>query len=243
MKTISFSSRTLKEILRDPLTLFFGLGFPGVLIILLSAIQANIPVSIFEINALAPGMTVFGLSFMTLFSATIVAKDREIAFLYRLYATPMKSFDFILGYTLPLIPISIAQSIFCFAVGAFFGLTITVNIIYSIVFIIPEMTAKASQNIGIAKENNIPHLLYTPESIQMKPEEMMEFFKKSGVRVYANRPCVVYCSQSYLFLHSADEGEYDFSDGKKRTFVDMFTKKQYTFPCVLKSGQSYLFER
>ena len=92
------------------------------------------------------------------------------------------------------------------------------------------MTAKASQNIGIAKENNIPHLLYTPESIQMKPEEMMEFFKKSGVRVYANRPCVVYCSQSYLFLHSADEGEYDFSDGKKRKFVDMFTKKQHFLP-------------
>ena len=137
MKMISFSSRTLKEILRDPLTLFFGLGFPGVLIILLSAIQANIPVSIFEINALAPGMTVFGLSFMTLFSATIVTKDRESAFLYRLYATPMKSFDFILGYTLPLIPISVAQCIFCFAIGMLFGLSITVNIIYSILFIIP----------------------------------------------------------------------------------------------------------
>jgi len=137
MRMTSFAKRNLKEMLRDPLTLFFGLGFPGILIILLSAIQANIPVSLFEINSLAPGMTVFGLSFMTLFSATVVAKDRESAFLYRLYATPMKSFDFILGYTLPLIPISIAQCIFCFAVGMIFGLTITVNIIYSIICIIP----------------------------------------------------------------------------------------------------------
>jgi len=137
MRMTSFAKRNLKEMLRDPLTLFFGLGFPGILIILLSAIQANIPVSLFEIYSLAPGMTVFGLSFMTLFSATVVAKDRESAFLYRLYATPMKSFDFILGYTLPLIPISIAQCIFCFAVGMIFGLTITVNIIYSIICIIP----------------------------------------------------------------------------------------------------------
>lgn len=137
MRMMSFAKRTFKEMLRDPLTLFFGLGFPGILIILLSAIQANIPVSLFEINTLAPGMTVFGLSFMTLFSATIVAKDRESAFLYRLYATPMKSFDFILGYTLPLIPISIAQCIFCFAIGTIFGLAITVNIIYSIICIIP----------------------------------------------------------------------------------------------------------
>ena len=50
-----------------------------VLLVLLSAIQANIPVSLFEIDTLTPGITVFGLSFMTLFSATLIAKDRESA--------------------------------------------------------------------------------------------------------------------------------------------------------------------
>ena len=84
MRTLTFAKRCAKEILRDPLNLFFGLGFPLVLLLLLSAIQANVPVSLFEIDRLTPGVTVFGLSFMTLFSATLIAKDRESAFLQRL---------------------------------------------------------------------------------------------------------------------------------------------------------------
>ena len=78
MRMLTLAHRNAKEILRDPLNLFFGLGFPLVLIGLLSAIQANIPVSLFEIQHLTPGITVFGLAFMTLFSATLLAKDRAV---------------------------------------------------------------------------------------------------------------------------------------------------------------------
>ena len=85
MRMMTFAKRCMKEILRDPLTLGFGLGFPLVLLALLSAMQANIPVNLFEINTLTPGITVFGLSFMTLFSATLIAKDRETSLLQRLY--------------------------------------------------------------------------------------------------------------------------------------------------------------
>ena len=73
MRMMSFAGRNAKEILRDPLSLAFGLGFPLVLLFLMSAIQANIPVSLFEIERLTPGITVFGLSFVTLFSATLIA--------------------------------------------------------------------------------------------------------------------------------------------------------------------------
>ena len=109
MRMLAFAQRNTKEILRDPLNLLFGLGFPLVLILLLSAIQANIPVALFEIRHLTPGITVFGLAFMTLFSATIIAKDRSSALLQRLYTTPLTSLDFILGYTLPILPIAVAQ--------------------------------------------------------------------------------------------------------------------------------------
>ena len=137
MKILKFAKRTAKEILRDPLTLSLGIGFPVILILLLSAIQANVPVSIFEIDSLAPSMTVFGLSFMTLFSATLIAKDRESAFLPRLYASPMRAVDFIVGYTLPILPISIIQSALCFVLGIILGLDVTVNILFSLIFIIP----------------------------------------------------------------------------------------------------------
>lgn len=137
MKCLTFAKRTAKEILRDPLTMVFGLGFPVVLLLLLSAIQANIPVPMFEIETLAPGMTVFGLSFMTLFSATLVAKDRESALLQRLYATPMTGWDFILGYMLPMLPIAFAQGVCCFLVGALLGLKLTANILLAALFVLP----------------------------------------------------------------------------------------------------------
>ena len=114
MRMMAFAQRCAKEILRDPINLGFGLGFPLVLLALLSALQANIPVNMFELQMLTPGMTVFGLSFMTLFSATLVAKDRESAFLQRLYTTPLTAVDFILGYMLPLLPIALGQTVICY---------------------------------------------------------------------------------------------------------------------------------
>lgn len=137
MKMLTFANRNTKEILRDPLTLIFGLGFPIVLILLLSAIQANIPVALFEIASLTPGITVFGLSFMTLFAATLIAKDRSSSLLQRLYTTPLTAVDFMLGYTLPIIPFSVAQSIVCYVVAMILGLKPTVNILLAVLFIIP----------------------------------------------------------------------------------------------------------
>lgn len=137
MRMLTFAERNTKEILRDPLNLAFGLGFPLVLILLLSAIQANIPVALFEIGHLTPGITIFGLSFITLFSATIIAKDRSSSLLQRLYTTPMTSGDFILGYTLPMIPISIAQCVVCYLAAIVLGLQITATILYAIIFIVP----------------------------------------------------------------------------------------------------------
>ena len=137
MRMMTFAKRCTKEMLRDPINLGFGLGFPLVLLLLLSAMQANIPVSLFEIDTLTPGITVFGLSFMTLFSATLIAKDRESAFLQRLYTTPLTGLDFILGYMLPILPIAIGQTIICYLFAIPLGLTVSVNIIYAIIGIIP----------------------------------------------------------------------------------------------------------
>ena len=137
MRMMTFAKRCTKEILRDPINIGFGLGFPLVLLLLLSAIQANIPVSLFEIDTLTPGITVFGLSFMTLFSATLIAKDRESALLQRLYTTPLMGFDFIMGYMLPLLPIAMVQTIICYLFAIPLGLTVSANIVYAIIGIIP----------------------------------------------------------------------------------------------------------
>ena len=137
MKVRTLAVRCAKEILRDPINLGFGLGFPLVLLLLLSAIQANIPASLFEIHTLTPGITIFGLSFMTLFSATLVARDRESAFLQRLYTAPLKPLDFILGYMLPLLPMALGQTAICYLAAISLGLTVRVNIVYAVLGIVP----------------------------------------------------------------------------------------------------------
>lgn len=137
MRMISFAKRCSKEILRDPINLFFGLGFPLVLLVLLSALQANIPIALFEIGTLTPGITVFGLSFMTLFAATLIAKDRESALLQRLYATPLTAADFILGYMLPILPISLCQTLICYLFAIPLGLKFCVNVCYAVIGMIP----------------------------------------------------------------------------------------------------------
>ena len=137
MRMMTFAQRCTKEILRDPINLGFGLGFPLVLLFLLSALQANIPVALFEINTLTPGITIFGLSFMTLFSATLIARDRESALLQRLYTTPLTGFDFIMGYMLPILPIALGQTVICYLFAIPLGLTVSVHIIYAAIGIIP----------------------------------------------------------------------------------------------------------
>lgn len=137
MRMLTFARRNAKEILRDPLTLFFGLGFPLVLLVLMSVIQANIPVSLFELPHLTPGVTVFGLSFMTLFSATVIAKDRGSAFLSRLYTTPLTPTDYLLGYTLPMLPIAAAQCAVCYLGAILLGLDVTVHLLSAILMIVP----------------------------------------------------------------------------------------------------------
>lgn len=137
MRMMTFAKRCTKEILRDPLNLFFGLGFPLVLLLLLSAIQANVPVNLFEINRLTPGITVFGLSFMTLFAATLISKDRESALLQRLYTTPLTGMDFIMGYILPILPIALGQTIICYLFAIPLGLTFSANVLYAIIGMIP----------------------------------------------------------------------------------------------------------
>ena len=137
MRMRVFARRCAREILRDPVNVGFGLGFPMVLLVLLSAIQSSIPVSLFEIEALTPGISVFGLSFLTLFSATLIARDRESAFLQRLYTTPLTGTDFILGYILPLLPMALGQSTVCYLAAMPLGLRLNANVLWAVLGNIP----------------------------------------------------------------------------------------------------------
>ena len=137
MRTFAFASRCRRELLRDPLTVAFGLGFPLVLLYLLSLLQRNIPIPMFEVDTLAPGVAAFGLTFIALFSAMLVSKDRTRSLMMRLCASPMQAQDFILGYLLPMLPLALGQSLVCFLFAIPLGLTVSGNILFAILGIIP----------------------------------------------------------------------------------------------------------
>lgn len=132
-----FASRNLKEMLRDKLNLAFGLGFPIIVLLLLTLIQSNIPVSMFELENLTPGVAVFGLSFVSLFSGMLIARDRCESFLMRLFSSPLRASDYILGYILPLLPLSVGQIVCCFLVAFLLGLKVTVDVLLCIAVTIP----------------------------------------------------------------------------------------------------------
>lgn len=136
MRAYLFAKRNIKEILREPINLFFGLGFPLILLGLLSVINANIPPEadnpMFAINNLAPGIAMFGTTFMALFGGMLLAKDRTSSFLMRLFTSPMRSADFLLGYTLPMIIMAAAQAAVTLSASILCGLTVSIGIIAAI---------------------------------------------------------------------------------------------------------------
>lgn len=137
MRMLLFAKRNAKEVLRDPINLLFGLGFPLALLALLSLINAAIPPeagnTMFAIENLAPGLAMFGSVFMALFAGMLLSKDRSSSFLMRLFTSPMTSFDFILGYTLPMLVMTIAQAAITLSAAAVFGLEMSINILFATV--------------------------------------------------------------------------------------------------------------
>lgn len=126
MKSIVFAGRVGKEITRDPLSYIFCLGFPIVMLILMSIIDSSIPaqanMTVFHIENLAPGIAYFGLTFLMLFTAIQVSRDRTTALLLRLYASPMKPGSYLIGYTLPILVLGLGQMVICFAAAYGIGL-------------------------------------------------------------------------------------------------------------------------
>lgn len=137
MKAGSFALRNTKEILRDRLNLIFGIGFPVVVLVLLTAIQSNIPVDLFRLDSLTPGVAVFGLSFISLFSGFTIAKDRSSSLMLRLFVSPMTAKDYILGYTVPLLPMALAQGILCFGVALLLGMEFRMQIVLVLLVLLP----------------------------------------------------------------------------------------------------------
>lgn len=134
---IVFSKRCTKDIVRDKVSVAMNLLFPLAILLLLTLIQSGIPQPIFALPSLAPGMAVFGLSFICLFSATLISRDRTTSFMSRLMASPLRANDIIIGYTLPQVLVALCQTAICYIAAIALGLKPSVHIIVAILVNLP----------------------------------------------------------------------------------------------------------
>lgn len=118
MRTLVFAKRNFIELSRDVLGYIFCIAFPIVMLIVMSVVNESIPkeagMTIFRIDNLAGGVLIFGQTFIMLFTAIQVTNDMSSSFLTRLFSSPMKGKDFTLGYILPMLLVSVIQSVFTF---------------------------------------------------------------------------------------------------------------------------------
>lgn len=144
MRWWSFAKRNFLETIRDPLSLLFCFIFPAMIYLIFQIVAVSVVDSIqyvpqFQTEALFVTVPLFAFTFLMLFVALLVAKDRSTAFLTRLRTSPMKSRDFILGYTLPMVPLGIGQIIIIAVLAVCFGLKFTWWSLLAMVMEIPSM--------------------------------------------------------------------------------------------------------
>ena len=115
----ALSKRNAKEIVRDPLSLIFMIGLPLFMEILFYLLFHKLTDQ-FQMIYLAPGIVVFSQAFLTLFTGQLIALDRSTSLLTRLYVSKATPVEFILSYALPILPLTLVQSILFFLVGGIF---------------------------------------------------------------------------------------------------------------------------
>lgn len=129
MRTLNFAKRNFKEIIRDPLSIIFAVILPLLLLFIFQ--QLDIPAENYKIENFTPGIIIFSFSFITLFTALLISKDRSSSLLIRLGISPMKPMDYIFGYIISIIPIVIIQNIIFFILAVILGLNFSINIIWA----------------------------------------------------------------------------------------------------------------
>lgn len=137
MRMLAFASRNRKELIRDPLSLVFGIGLPIFLLLIMTALQRNVSIAVFSLTNFTPGIAIFSFSFISLFTGMLIARDLSTSFLTRLFASPLTAADYIAGYSLPLLPIALVQSMLCFATAAALGLKLDGNIFWTLLTLVP----------------------------------------------------------------------------------------------------------
>ena len=139
-KTFILAKRNLKEIVRDPLSLVFNMVFPLVMLIVLGIITNSLEYvpEQFLINNYAVGICVFGYTFAMLFTAMLIAEDKNGEFINRLNMSPIRKSDYIASYYLAVLPVMAVQTVLFFLCSCILGLEFSYKIAVAFLYMIPS---------------------------------------------------------------------------------------------------------
>ncbi len=129
-RIFNFTLRNVKELLRDPLSYIFALLLPLFLLFIFQ--HFNIPNEAFALKNFTPGIIIFGFSFITMFSAVLVAKDKSSLLLLRLSASPMKGYEYFLGYVLSTLPLILIQMVAFIILAVILGLELSLSLLLAL---------------------------------------------------------------------------------------------------------------
>jgi len=113
----------------------------------IDATPIHIETEITYVDFIGPGIIIFGLLILIPTSARTVVRDKEKGMLSRLLTTPTRPVDFILGYSLYLVVIAIAQIIIFMVAACLLGMDIVGN--FWLAFLIFFLAGLCSIGVGM----------------------------------------------------------------------------------------------
>ena len=139
-KTVILAKRNLKEIIRDPLSLVFNMAFPILMLFVLGGITNSLEYvpEQFKINNYAVGICVFGYTFAMLFTAMLIAEDKNSEFINRLNMAPIKKSSYIAGYYIAVMPIMAVQTVLFLLSSCILGLAFSYKLAVAFVYLLPS---------------------------------------------------------------------------------------------------------
>lgn len=110
------------------------------------------------------------------------------------------------------------------------------------IFLEPAKTPLTDECIKTARDKGKAVMTVTDDD-EITYETFKKFFEESGITVPTQQKAVIYTSEKHIVFYAHEKAIYDFCADGKKTFRDIFTGKEITFPTQINKTTCWLFER
>ena len=110
----------------------------------------------------------------------------------------------------------------------------------AIISLVPIETEHSSRVKELAKQSGCALIEITNDNYDITPSELRAFLQSAGAWVYCERDAVIYVNDRFLFLHTAEDGEYTLNVKNAEKLVDVLTGEPFIQGQYIKKGKSFI---